>query len=66
MYIAELIPTQEERVFSSVRDLVEYYNRNHKGEYLVAVCEAIEDATGDVSAGEYMFSFRTEGFGHIR
>lgn len=66
MYIAELIGSNEEKVFSSVSDLVEYYNKNHKGDYLVAVCEAIEDATGQVDAGEYMFSFRTEDFGHIR
>jgi len=53
-------------VFDSVSELVEYYNKNHKGDHQVDIHEAIEDSTGCVYQGEYMFSFHTENYGDIR
>lgn len=66
MYIAELIDTDvEDRVFDCVSELVNYYHAHHKGDHLVAVFEAEVDATGNLEAGEYMFSFRTENYGDL-
>jgi len=67
MYVAELnSDIFDRKVFDSQSELVEYYNRNHKGGNQVDVYEGLEESTGLVGVGADMFTFYTEDFGDIR
>jgi len=65
MYIGTIDGKQSE-VFNSVSELVEHYNRNHKGDNYVEVYEALEDSFGCAYLGEFMFGFHKENYGDIR
>ena len=65
MYIGTIKTTGHPEVFDSVGELVEYYNKHHKGDHYVEIHEAIKDSSGCVQYGEFMFGFHTENFGDI-
>jgi len=64
MYIARE-PNGTLENFSSIAQLVNHYNQTYKGDHEIGVFEGMEDSTGEVLVGEFIFSFTTENFGYI-
>lgn len=65
MYVADMNGRKSDLEFVSESQLVDHYNKQHKGENLIDVYLARRDSVGEVVREEYIFSFYTDNYGDL-